>query len=158
MGVGLTLMGLLSILLTLIMGHTLPRQAIAFVSTLEGTNQIYLMDIAYSITHKLSDKPVIACCPVWSPDGSQILFPSLDESAAKTFVMDWDGGNLRRLTTEKRTNEGNAVWSPDGEQIAFVFISLQSNQAAIYVIDSDGGNLRALSRNKYGSSDFAPVW
>jgi Tol biopolymer transport system component len=155
---GLTLIGLSVILLAFLIGYTLPRQTIAFVSTQAGTSQIYLMDIGYSLSHKLSDKPVIACCALWSPDGTQIVFPSLDESAAKLFVMDWDGGNLHRLTTEKRTNEGSAVWSPDGTKIAFVFISLQSNQAAIYVIDADSGNLRALTHNKNATSDFAPVW
>jgi Tol biopolymer transport system component len=146
------------LLLALLVGHTLSRQTIAFVSGLEGTTQIYLMDIGYGITHKLSDKPVIACCPVWSPDGTQILFPSLDESAAKIFVMNWDGSNLRRMTTEKRTNEGSAVWSPDGEHIAFVFISLLSNKAAIYVTNADGSRPRALTQNRNLSSDFAPVW
>jgi TolB protein len=154
----LTLTGLVFILLAFIVGHTLSRQTIAFVSGLEGTNQIYLMDISYRIAHKLSDKPVIACCPVWSPDGTQILFPSLDESAAKIFVMDWDGGNLRRMTTEKRTNEGSAVWSPDGKHIAFVFISLLSKKAAIYITDVDGSRPLALTQNQNLSSDFAPVW
>ena len=155
---GIMLTGLLSILLALIIGSTLPRQNIAFVSARDSTYHLYLMDIGRGIAHKLSDQPVIACCPVWSPDGAKILFPSLDDSAAKIFVMDWDGGNLRRLTTEKRTNEGSAVWSPDGKQIAFVFVSLQSNKSAIYVINFDGSGLRALTRNMNLTSDFAPVW
>ncbi len=158
LALGLTLIGLLSIPLALTIGHFLSRQTIAFVSGRAGTNQIYVLDIGYSIAHRLSDKPVIACCPIWSPDGTQILFPSLDDSVTKIFVMDWDGDNLHRLTTEKRTNEGSAVWSPDGQQIAFVFISLQSNNAAIYVTNADGGGLRALSRSRNATSDLAPVW
>lgn len=154
----ITLVSLLSILFAFIIGSTLPRQSIAFVSARDSTNHLYLMDIGRGIAHKLSDQPVIGCCPVWSPDGTQILFPSLDESAAKIFVMDWDGGSLRRLTTEKRTNEGSAVWSPDGKQIAFVFVSLLSKKAAIYITNADGSGLRALTRSMNLTSDFAPVW
>ena len=52
----------------------------------------------------------------WSPDGKRIVFASNDEKGRGLFLMDSDGGNLKRLTTGP--DEG-ATWSPDGKTIVF---------------------------------------
>ena len=50
----------------------------------------------------------------FSPDGSRIAFRS-ERDGGGVFLMDADGGNLRRLT-----NEGfNPAWSPDGREIVY---------------------------------------
>src|SRR5260370_18816325 len=86
------------IFLALLVGQGTPRQAILFVSNRDGTNKLYRLDIAHSITRKLNDQPVIACCPVWSPDGSHIAFLSVAESAAKIYLIDPGGTHRHRLT------------------------------------------------------------
>ena len=46
------------------------------------------------------------------------------------------------------------VWSPDGQQIAFV--SWQAGNSDIYVVNADGSNLTQLTYNEAGDRD--PVW
>jgi Tol biopolymer transport system component len=156
LGVGATLGGLLLIGAAFAVGAAFPRQAILISTDHDGTNKLYLMDIRRNIILKLSDRPVVGCCPVWSPDGQQIAFLSVEDSAAKIFLMDWHGGNPRRLTSEKSTNEGSPAWSPDSQQIAFVFVSLLTSRSAIFIAEAASGTFHPLT-SEY-ANHFAPVW
>ena len=49
--------------------------------------------------------------------------------------MDADGANLTRLTTSD-TFDGEASWSPDGQQIAFA--SFRTGNLEVFVMDTDG--------------------
>ncbi len=53
--------------------------------------------------------------PVASPDGRRIVFTAFD----RVWVKDMPDGEARRLTSED-VGEYHAVWSPDGEWVAFV--------------------------------------
>src|SRR5262249_7660168 len=57
--------------------------------------------------------------PRWSPDGKQILFESNRSGDTQLWPIGLDGGEARQLTTIS-TEAGNAIWSHDGKQIAFV--------------------------------------
>ena len=50
-----------------------------------------------------------------SPDGTKLAFVALD----RLYVMDWPGGQPRRLTQADVT-EAQPAWSPDGQEIAYV--------------------------------------
>lgn len=65
--------------------------------------------------------------------------------------MDADGGNQRPLTDQVSSTQ--PVWSPDGDQIAFV--SERYGYSEIFVSDADGGNLRQLTA-RY--RDRNPTW
>jgi TolB protein len=58
--------------------------------------------------------------PVPSPDGKSLVFTSDREGTARLFTMAVDGTNLVRLTSRAGGDESDAVWSPDGSQIAYV--------------------------------------
>jgi dipeptidyl aminopeptidase/acylaminoacyl peptidase len=57
--------------------------------------------------------------PRWSPDGKQILFESTRGGTPQLWVLPIDGGDARPLT-KLHTGASNAIWSPDGQWIAFV--------------------------------------
>jgi Tol biopolymer transport system component len=83
--------------------------------------------------------------PSWSPDGSRIAFSSDVETGpirSVLYVMDADGGNLRRLT-DGSAAVVSVVWSPDGSRIAFVSTENRMN-TDIYVTNADGTELRRL--------------
>jgi TolB protein len=64
--------------------------------------------------------------PVWSPDGERVAFIRRQHDHWEIYVVDADGGSLRRLTTTPARPDdtvGNSVapaWSPDGSYIAFL--------------------------------------
>jgi Tol biopolymer transport system component len=100
--------------------------------------------------------------PQVSPDGRSIAVTLMDNIGRRKletaiFVLDADGGNLRRVTP-MRLNAGNPDWSPDGERI--VFNSSFEGQAAveIYTVRPDGTGLRRVRREPKRSYSFEPVW
>ena len=73
----------------------------------------------------------------WSPDGERLLFVSDRSGNFDLFVMNIDGSDLTRLTSD-RAGDYNPQWSPDGEKI--IFVSERSGNADLFVMDSDGSD------------------
>jgi Tol biopolymer transport system component len=98
----------------------------------------------------------------WSPDGGQIAFDSArsgDKTSSGTYgidiyVMDADGSNVLRLTTDPEDDE-NPQWTPDGSMITFV--SKRDGARQLYLVNSDGtGVMRLAERQDW--RDFRPAW
>lgn len=119
----------------------------AFASTHEGDAEIYLMKEDGSRVQNLTRDARSDEGPVWSPDGSKILFRSERFGPSFLFVMDADGGNWRQLPGTVISRDDKYGWSPDGTKVIF-----ESGQR-IYVIDQDGSNLRTLPVGFH-----APAW
>jgi Tol biopolymer transport system component len=87
----------------------------------------------------------------FSPDGRQIAFASSRDGDFEIYVMDADGGHVRRLT-ESPGVDMRPAWSPDGTRLAFT--STRDGNYEIYSIGADGSNLRRLT-NHPERDDFA---
>ena len=91
---------------------------------------------------------------------SLIAFASRRDGNEDIYVMDADGGNVRRLTNHT-SQDASPSWSPDGRSIAFFSLRDDNPETAeinpeIYVMDADGGNVRRLTNHI--AWDFAPSW
>jgi TolB protein len=126
---------------------------------------VYVMDADGQHARKLVDE---ALEPDWSPDGRRIAVASYRDRVGRTcfqecslnseiYVVDADGGNLRRLTTSV-ANEASPTWSPDGKRIAFVSDRSGRNvhEYELYVVDGGGGDPRRLTHNEVW--DLEPDW
>ncbi len=85
----------------------------------------------------------------WSPDGRRIAFDSERDGNSEIYVVNSDGGGLRRLTRNAGPDLAPA-WSPDGRRIAF------AGSRGIHVMNADGSGQRNLMRKP--TRDFAPTW
>jgi Tol biopolymer transport system component len=77
--------------------------------------------------------------PAWSPDGTAIALASNQN----IYVVDPDGANPRRLTTDGRN--AFPAWSPIGDSL--VYESTQGNadgHRSIWIVSSDGDNQRKV--------------
>jgi Tol biopolymer transport system component len=80
---------------------------------LDGTNPTRLMDGTYDVQ------------PVWSPDGTRLLFqteltPAPGVYETRIAVVNADGSGRQVLTPSIRdTQDANASWSPDGQWILY---------------------------------------
>jgi Tol biopolymer transport system component len=102
--------------------------------------------------------------PVWSPNGTKIAFTRTLSSDTVTqnreiYVMDADGSNQKRLTTDPYS-DAHAAWSPDGRKIVFVG-TIAVNKVPVdndlFIMNADGSN-RTNITNTLSMGEELPAW
>ena len=88
-----------------------------------------------------------------SPDGKRIVYQvsyySVKENKSHTviYVMDADGKNNKMLTTSAKS-ESDAVWTANGQKIAFLC------DGQIWEMNADGSDRRQLTKDQTGIDGF----
>jgi TolB protein len=77
-----------------------------------------------------------AASPDWSPTGEQIAYMANINGNWDLYLVNSDGRNARRLTTD-RAIDGLPAWSPDGGWLAF--LSNRGNNWGIWLLHLDSG-------------------
>lgn len=87
----------------------------------QPSTRLWLFDTQGGAPRPLTAEGFNSGNPVWSPDGSRILFESKrgDDEVSQLYVIALGGGEAVRLTRVP-TGAGRAQWFPDGRQVAFV--------------------------------------
>ena len=91
--------------------------------------------------------------PVFSPDGSKILFHSNRDGNYNLYTVTPSGSDLTQLTDSPQADTYGS-WSPDGSQI--VFQTKRNGNKEIYVMNADGSDQTRLTENDV--DDQYPVW
>jgi Tol biopolymer transport system component len=102
--------------------------------------------------------------PSWSPDGQRLVFTGYQGGWSDLYVVDADGGNLRRLTADRHADLLPA-WSPDGGTIAFAtdrgpgtdFDRLRFGNLRIALYHLDGDSISILPGMERGKN-VNPAW
>jgi len=72
---------------------------IAFVSRVENLFDIYLLNLRTNQITKITETNARNETPSWSPDGRHLVFASNLSGTIQIYAVDYDGANLRRLTS-----------------------------------------------------------
>lgn len=127
---------------------------LAFTYIVGESRSIYVLDFGTLDVKPLpngSDKDEY---PVWSPDGSKLLFQSNRFGKSAIFVANADGSDLKPLTNGQ-TEDQEPAWSPDGTRIVFRRASSPTAQV-LFTMNADGSQQTQLSSsNKIHST---PHW
>ncbi|MBK1717224.1 PD40 domain-containing protein [Thiocystis violacea] len=143
----------------------------------DGFEEVFTVEPDGSgLTNLTAGLPGHASQPVWSPDGTRILFNDsyfeLGYSFSNLWVMDADGGNATQLTFESDPagsgylwQNYSPTWSPDGSEV--LWTTVREGEADIYRANADGSNPRPFIVDEptvetpFGTvpaSQFYPAW
>jgi hypothetical protein len=106
--------------------------------------EIYAMNTDGSNLTQLTDNQNFDGEPIWSPDGSKIVFTSDRDGNSEIYVMNADGSNPINLSKNPAL-DAIPTWSPDGTKIAFDRVI--EGKEEIYVMNADGSNQTNLTNN-----------
>ncbi|MFQ5639154.1 MAG: protein kinase [bacterium] len=93
--------------------------------------------------------------PRISPDGKKVAFSVGSRPKANICVMPIEGGPMQQLTFLDSYNSG-AVWSTDGQEIAFG--STEGGQAKIWRVSANGGTPRQFKNSEISDGVFGLTW
>jgi hypothetical protein len=85
---------------------------IAFTTNRDGNLEIYVMNANGSSQTNLTNNPASDSQPMWSPDGTRIVFQSNRHQAlGEIYTTNADGSDVTRLTTNA-AQDARAAWQP----------------------------------------------
>jgi len=126
-------------------------QLVAYVSYPEGI--LWRANRDGSNAVQLTDPPISALLPRWSPDGTQILF--WDFSSIEAYVVPASGGNPKRLLPEYREPHGDPNWSADGKKVVFTTTAPLNPKGNLRILDLATHQVTAVT----GSEGlYSPRW
>jgi len=121
-------------------------------------NEVYTMNPDGSDVRVLTNNQVIDGDPVFSPDGTKIVFTSRrDSSTGELYIMNSDGTGVTRLTISAGEDR-SASFSPDGSRIVFDSPRSTEGRFDIYTMNIDGTDVRRLTTAAAPVDETRPAW
>jgi Tol biopolymer transport system component len=101
--------------------------------------QIWIHDLDRDIQSRLTAGDYFSRAPVWSPDGSRIVFASIRENGRLNLLeMPSDGSSQSQVLLETDVDMIPTDWSPDGKHILVSYGD--PGQTQIWVVPTDGAH------------------
>ena len=82
--------------------------------TVNGNRDLWLIETARGVPRRITFDPVNEGWPVWSPDGTQLLFNSFLKGKTDLYVMSIAGAATGTLLLETPAGKNPCDWSPNG--------------------------------------------
>jgi TolB protein len=98
-----------------------------------------------------SKEPIMS--PVWSPDGSRVVYVSFETGMSAIYIHNIHTGEREKVASFEGINSAPA-WSPDGKTLAMT-LSKEGNPD-IYIMSLESRALRRLTR--HWAIDTEPAW
>lgn len=135
---------------------------VAFVSSLSGNTEIFVMGADGATPTRLTDSPGEDTSPVWSPDGTIIAFISARERSRglDVYLMERDGSRQRPLRAgepDEAIIARDVAFSPDGSRLAFTQVR-PGGGTTVVVFELSTGSLVFETPVEDGRIDEQPAW
>lgn len=124
----------------------------------DGRQRIVVRDLTGAIPLWSTAVASTNMSPVFSPDGSQIVFASGNEGIDLYAATPSSPEPPRRLTSRRGSSNSSPAFSPDGLRIAFTSGLL--GHPEVYIIDADGSGADLLTSSGFGDQLYRsnPSW
>ncbi len=93
------------------------RAVVSVTSPRNGTQDLYLIDIARETSTRLTQDEASESWPVWSPDGQRIALYSDRDGPPDIYILDLASGEPEKLLWSAPGVQDPLDWSPDGSEI-----------------------------------------
>uniref|UniRef100_A0A7C6EG04 DUF5050 domain-containing protein n=1 Tax=candidate division WOR-3 bacterium TaxID=2052148 RepID=A0A7C6EG04_UNCW3 len=123
---------------------------IAYVSNIDGDEEIFLYDINTDSTIKLTNNDYTDFSPVFSPDGKEIAYVTNRDGGWEIYKINLVQRQAFRLT-KNNFWDGFPSYTPDGQFI--VFSSKRNGSEDIYIMKPNGADERLLYYTKFDETD-----
>ena len=127
---------------------------------------VWTYDLLRHSAKRLTFDPAIDAMPVWSPDGTRLMFISSRQQVFKLYVKNADGAQDEKLVTPSDTDTFPTDWSRDGKYVLYLqgqelrFLTFPELKSSLFLrgpatikngqFSPDGG-LVAYSSNESGN-------
>ena len=133
---------------------------VAYAVMTETGTRLAVRDITTNAVRWASATPYsIAITPAFSRDGSLLAYAYGTENGTDIHVAPaMGGGQARRVTIGRGSENINPTFSPDGRKISFV--SGRLGHPEVYITDADGTNVELLTQANVGEQNHrtSPDW
>lgn len=126
---------------------------IAYSSTRDGNQEIYVSRVGSSETRRLTSDPALDAHPAFSPDGKRVAFSTNRWGDLEIATIETSGDQLTRVTHSPGLDDWPA-WSPDGKRLAMT--SNRDRNFEIYVLDLASNT--ATNATRHASIENFPAW
>jgi Tol biopolymer transport system component len=121
-------------------GPSADGKKLSYSDTVNGMQQIFVVDLETRKTTQLTDSPGSKFDSVFSPDGKWIAITGTKDGVVQLFSMPAGGGPMKQLTTGYERMR-HPSFSPDGK-----WIYIQPSHRNIYRTPTEGGPLEQVTR------------
>jgi Tol biopolymer transport system component len=112
-------LGAAGLYLTLGLSPDESRAALDRLDTQTGTTDIWLFDLSRGIPSRFTTDPASDWSPLWSPDGSRIVFISSREGVPNLYQKVASGVGNEEVLLKSSEAKGPYDWSSDGQFIVY---------------------------------------
>ena len=115
----------------------------------DGNEDIWMVDVERGTHTRLTSDPAVDSMPLWTPDGTRLVFSSGRAGGASAlYWMPADGSGAVEELTKATTNQGATSWLPDSTTLAFYDVGAELRHLHGEAGGISGAVLRdALARN-----------
>lgn len=140
-----------------------PRATAIAYTTCGANSRLFVIDLATGRSRTLEGpvRNTNFSTPVFTPDGSTIIYARSTDAGTDLYATSANGGDTpRRLTLGRGVENSEPTVSPDGRKIVYVGNSL--GRPELYIMDADGTNNEVLTnyedseRNYRSDPDWSP--
>ncbi len=126
---------------------------IVYLSSLNGMNEIHIMDYDGHNNQMLLQEKSIVISPRWSSDGEKIIFTSYREGNPDLYQITIRTRSIQKISGEPGINTGGS-YSPGGGRLAYVMS--KDGNPEIYILDKYSKKPKRLTNN--WATDVSPMW
>jgi Tol biopolymer transport system component len=139
------------------------RAAVSLLDSRVGTRDLWVFDVARGVKTRLTSDRAEENTPVWSPDGSRIVFDSSRQGPLELFEKASDGAGVEKIVLADRRNKFPSSWSPDGRFLMYMVDNGEPSGWDLWVLPLFGDRtpfpfLQRPSNDVQGQFSFDGRW